>query len=486
MKTILFGAGEMTEKFLCRKEFFQYNIQVVADNDQKKHDLLIHSADRCYRIISPNDILTYDYDIIIVTIANYAYQLDIMTQLIGIGISKDKIYFLRNWRVVKGVRLLDELREGIPLETLLFDVTNITGKDTHTGIQRVVRELYENMLALEAKAYPVQFVNDKWITSREFYCRMEKKKFDHIEYKVTNINNTIFLPDASWENYEMLDSLELYANSVFVIYDLIPILYPETAWKGTKKVFEKWINGIIKKASKCVCISKYVADTFVEYYNAKKIKRNSPLKIYTIHLGFDMAEVQGYVRNELKEFVNREKTFLIVGTVEPRKNQLLLLNSIKKISIESPDEKIQLLILGRDGWSNDEFKNMYATDNEIRKRVLWIKDATDNEVQWAYRNSSALVFPTKVEGFGLPLVEAAHFQLPIICSDIPVFREIAGDNVDYFTVDDVDSLSEALIRWLKADSHPDSSKIKMYTWKECAKEVLDIINDKAEPYAVLE
>ena len=134
---------------------------------------------------------------------------------------------------------------------------------------------------------------------------------------------------------------------------------------------------------------------------------------------------------------------------------------------------------------SESFEEMYLSDNWIHERVLWIKDASDSEVQWAYRNCDALVYPPKAEGFGLPLVEAAHFRMPILCSDIPVFHEVVGDNADYFQVDDVDSLSEALVRWIRSDKHPDSGMVRIHTWKECAAEVLDILNDRTEPYAVL-
>ena len=204
-----------------------------------------------------------------------------------------------------------------------------------------------------------------------------------------------------------------------------------------------------------------------------------------MNIGFDIPKVQENVREKLKNFVYESITFLMVGTVNHRKNHRLLVESLKKACMQVPEKKVQLLILGREGGMSEGFKEMYAADRWIQKRVLWIKDASDSEVQWAYRNCSALVYPPKIEGVGLPLVEAAYFRLPILCSDIPVFHEVVGEHADYFKVDDVDSLSDAIIRWIHADKHPDSGKVKIHTWKECAASVLNILNNRVNPYAVL-
>jgi glycosyltransferase involved in cell wall biosynthesis len=331
----------------------------------------------------------------------------------------------------------------------------------------------------------VQYASNKFITSREFDCRIKNKVFDGLEYKIKSDNAPIFLTDSSWDAQEMFELIRNNKDIYVIIYDLIPILNPDIVFDFQKKHLVEWIHYVLKFSSKCLCISQSVANDLISYYRQIGFVREKPLEIYTIHLGFDIPELNGGVRDDLRNFVGQAMTFLTVGTVEPRKNHLLLLNSVKQVLKKNPERKIQLLILGRDGWLNDDFKRVYESDDMIKDNILWVKDASDDEVQWAYRNCAALVYPTKNEGFGLPLVEAARFSLPIICSDIPIIHEIVGDNADYFTVDDIESLSDALVRWIDSDIHPDSSKVKMYTWKECAMEVVGILNKRAKPYAVL-
>ena len=144
-----------------------------------------------------------------------------------------------------------------------------------------------------------------------------------------------------------------------------------------------------------------------------------------------------------------------------------------------------LLIIGANGWKNDAIRKMLELP-EFRENVLWPRDVSDGELLWAYAHADALIAASLQEGFGLPLVEAAHFGLPLICSDIPVFREVTGGNADFFKAMDADALTKCLIEWMQTDRHPDSRNIRIYSWQESAREVLDILAGKTEPYKVLQ
>ena len=115
-----------------------------------------------------------------------------------------------------------------------------------------------------------------------------------------------------------------------------------------------------------------------------------------------------------------------------------------------------------------------------------MQDASDEEVQWAYRHCSALVAASHDEGFGLPLVEAAHFGLPIICSDIPIFHEVTEEHATFFREGDAADLARVIRMWIDEDVHPDSSLIPTHTWRESAKAILAILHGKVEPYRVVE
>ena len=82
--------------------------------------------------------------------------------------------------------------------------------------------------------------------------------------------------------------------------------------------------------------------------------------------------------------------------------------------------------------------------SQFGRRLLWLDAGSDSELDYAYRHSSALIFASRCEGFGLPLVEAMQYGLPVLASDIPVFREIGGDYPIYIDTRDHRPLYDAI------------------------------------------
>ena len=116
---------------------------------------------------------------------------------------------------------------------------------------------------------------------------------------------------------------------------------------------------------------------------------------------------------------------------------------------------------------------------------MWLDDANDIELAWCYQHACCLIATSKDEGYGLPLVEAAHYGVPIICSDIPVFREVAQGYADYFKVWDSSALADIIKQWLNSNEHPDSKNIKIYSWAEVTKIFMEIVNGEREPYKII-
>ena len=104
-------------------------------------------------------------------------------------------------------------------------------------------------------------------------------------------------------------------------------------------------------------------------------------------------------------------------------------------------------------------REVTAADAVVR---LYLRD---DEVQWAYRHCSALVAASHDEGFGLPLVEAAHFGLPIICSDIPIFHEVTEDYATFFHEGDAADLARTIRAWMDAALQPEASRLQTLTWR---------------------
>jgi glycosyltransferase involved in cell wall biosynthesis len=181
-------------------------------------------------------------------------------------------------------------------------------------------------------------------------------------------------------------------------------------------------------------------------------------------------------------FSKTNDVFLMVGTIEPRKGHSFVLQAFEALW-EEVDTTASLCIIGREGWDVGDFVAGLKCHRELGKRLLFLYSAPDSELRDAYNNSTALIQASEGEGFGLPLIEAAQYGLPIICTDIPVFREIASKHVIYFERGRIESLKKCITDFLvmkENESIPDSSKIPMLTWEQSAENLFAILTDKDE------
>ena len=394
------------------------------------------------------------------------------------------------WRYLKKRNHLPLLlRES---EGLLIDVTNTSESDAGTGIQRVVNNIFSKIYTCRNKRNVIAVRSNfgNLITGNSYIAHFDSL-VDRQEYEVPfQKKDSLFLLDSSWtyarEFSQILDiAKNAEVTSYALVHDLIPIQYPEVCGSQVLiSAFCAWHDMILQKTDVILCNSRTTADLVVQYYEKKQFHRKSPLNLYYFHMGADISGGTQSARKEIEDFVRLGNVFLMVGTLEPRKGHMVVLQAFSKIKKENRKD-IRLLIIGHDGWKNDEIRAKINSP-EYRGRVLWIENASDEELRWAYAHANALIAASKDEGFGLPLVEAAHFSLPIICSDIPVFREVTQGNADYFKVMDAGDLARCVSEWIKADTHPDSGKIRIYTWQEAAQEILNIIDGKVEPYKILE
>ena len=110
---------------------------------------------------------------------------------------------------------------------------------------------------------------------------------------------------------------------------------------------------------------------------------------------------------------------------------------------------------------------------EFGRRLLWLDKASDADLHHCYTHARALVYPSMIEGFGLPLVEAGRYGLPVIASDLPVFHEIGGDHVRYFnlldSIDLADKIEELYREPIKKEKMP------IYSWDDSARSLANLI-----------
>ena len=247
----------------------------------------------------------------------------------------------------------------------------------------------------------------------------------------------------------------------------------------------KRLNRALSVSWRILCYSETVALEIERYYRNQKILRSKPLEIYLFPLGCDISRSSTEKpRKIISDYLDNNPVFLMVGTICAHKGYDVVLEALQKDGIQ---EQIKIIILGQyNNTANEKIKNEIESAMQKTNSVLWISDATDDELSYCYEHASALIQASRIEGYGLPLVEASQHGLPIICSDIPIFREVTCGYANFFKVGDADSLAETIKAWLTTDVHPDSSRIPLHTWNDSAKTLMDIVEERAEPYLILE
>jgi glycosyltransferase involved in cell wall biosynthesis len=221
---------------------------------------------------------------------------------------------------------------------------------------------------------------------------------------------------------DRIDPHRLMTRSIY-IHDIIPLEMPEYQRPGTAKEF---LNYLRELTSVRITIVSNSLDT------DRRIKDLAAQEGWDVQAYHVLQPTLSYhpdigrpIRSHVSEYLlDPRPIFTIVGTIEPRKNHLLLLNLWRQMASQKLPLP-RLCIIGKRGWENGNVFGMLDRCEVIRGSVTEFGDLSDLEVQKLITSSSALLFPSFTEGLGIPLLEAAAFGIHCIVSDIPVFREIA-------------------------------------------------------------
>jgi glycosyltransferase involved in cell wall biosynthesis len=357
---------------------------------------------------------------------------------------------------------------------IFLDVTYSINVKSMTGIPRVVTEIVTHSFPINV--IPVVIIDD------QFYYLSKNNVLTPINLKCGDI---FIHADAGW-NYsnELSHALsEVSRNggiNIVLLYDLIPIQYPQLSNQNHVSAFSSWLNIIFSQSDHILCISKSVADEIVYMLSCINTPTHGLKSIGWSHLGCDFT-VKSTSNSEMKidNFpLFKAPYFLSVGTMEPRKAYSVAIDAMNSLWERGGDASY--VIVGKYGWSQSKIKQTILNHREYGKRLFWFQNASDYELQCLYGNALALVSTSLCEGFGLPLIEAAHHNLSSIVSDIPVYREIGGKSTSYFEVTNSNELADLLIEALTCPKKtPD---LEFLTWKNSVKNMLTMIVDNKFQY----
>jgi glycosyltransferase involved in cell wall biosynthesis/SAM-dependent methyltransferase len=382
-----------------------------------------------------------------------------------------------------------DIRASTGTRKLFVDVSELYFRDAKTGIQRVVKNVINQLQRSEDSRYlvvPVFGASGHGYRYASNYPNTSQYVASQNEQPITFSPGDIFLGlDLSAHLFPEFD-LELdrmkraNVKIYFVVYDLIPLLHPRFAYPGIDTAFVNWIRSLGRYADGLIGISNAVATDVREWLMKREGMRVMPYVDY-FHLGADIEDRESAPQadgkhEELIDALKQRPSFLMVGTLEPRKGHAQTLAAFEYLWRNDVD--VNLVIVGKEGWAVDRLARRLRRHPLLAKRLFWLEGINDSTLTRVYETCSCLVASSEAEGFGLPLIEAAQYGLPIIARDIPVFREVAGDHAFYFEGMDPEALGKAIQDWLllyQNQTHPSAQAMPWMSWEESVNMLKNII-----------
>lgn len=306
------------------------------------------------------------------------------------------------------------------------------------------------------------------------------------KFHITEMNcqagDVLVLLDSSWhaDFFSIAERLKKKGvHIVSVIYDLIPLTHPQFCDDGLVRVFDQWFSWISQTANGFIAISH----TIEQQVRTEVALRLGPGPAATrwfdyFHLGSDLDQADPgiVVRRDVRKMCKQAPVYLMVSTIEPRKNHAYLLDAFERIWAE--DSEACLCFVGKIGWKTEQLIERIRQHPQFQKKLFMFNDLSDRELEHCYTHARSLVFPSYVEGFGLPLVEAMQRGLPAMASDIPVFREIGGDSMVYFDLEQPETLARLIRQFEESGKFPAPRSLadwQWINWQQASQQLIDKI-----------
>ncbi|APO88546.1 glycosyltransferase family 1 protein [Marivivens sp. JLT3646] len=394
----------------------------------------------------------------------------------------------------------DNFPQKYDRKKIYIDIANLEFVDAKTGIQRVVKSLATNLEQVIEPVYDIIFVTSFALERPELNKKSYFKSITFVN-DITNASHDIqdrevispqagdiFISlnlDLEFSN-ETLNCLSRYqaigVHLVGVLYDLIPIKFPEfwSEHPHFAPLFESWVRRVLD-FDRVICISKTVADELDFYSDEVLGGHSSCADINYFHLGADFPNFQksdSISDTTVPKDLLNSGYFMSVGTLEPRKNHALILDAFDALWLA--DTNVAYVIVGKEGWNVSELVGRIESHPELNNRLFWLKNATDDDLDLLYKSAKCVIAGSLAEGFGLPLIEAAQYGVPLIANDIPVFREVAQDFAYYFD-GTPHGLAKSLLEWMSLEEkgqHPRTSDMPWLSWKQSAAQFAQLLDLK--------
>ena len=285
-----------------------------------------------------------------------------------------------------------------------------------------------------------------------------------VEFLLKRSNPDVFLSPTHY--------LPIFAprRCAISILDVSYINFPELFKPSDLNQLTKWTKYSIKKASRIFTISKASKDDIIKEYKIPGYR------VAVTYPGIKEAlssKCSKLNMDEIKKKYGIKKEYILfVGTLQPRKNIIRLIEAFSKLN-----QNMELVIVGKRGWLYEEI--LAAPQKyEVEEKVKFLDSVTDEDLPYFYQNAICFVLPSLYEGFGLPVLEAMKYGCPTVISNVSSLPEAGGEAALYVDPENADDIKkkleliindEELRKELTRKGH---EQVKKFSWEKTARETL--------------
>ncbi|HSW98141.1 MAG TPA: glycosyltransferase family 1 protein [Candidatus Saccharimonadales bacterium] len=265
--------------------------------------------------------------------------------------------------------------------------------------------------------------------------------------------------------------------TVISIMDLSYIHYPQLFTAKDLYQLQNWTAYSVKNATKILTISEASKRDIIKFYSV------SQDKVAVTYLGIKAISMTKTVDiDSLQEKYGISKDYILfVGTLQPRKNIVRLVEAYSKL-LKDPKKIPQLLIVGKKGWLYEEIlaaPKLYG----VEEHVKFLEFVNDDQLHALYKHALFFILPSLYEGFGLPVLEAMSLGCPVITSNVSSLPEAGGDAAFYIDPMNIDEITHAMEKLLADKKLRDAmtekgyQQVKKFSWEKTAKKTLEILQE---------
>lgn len=288
-----------------------------------------------------------------------------------------------------------------------------------TGIQRVVLEIGRRLCGVlpSARLGIFDHSGECFVYDLEHRAAGSRIEINRCDIVVTAGPNW----DFPTHNSRLLALREQEVKLVPLFYDIIPLIMPFSYGPGFPPIYERWLGEMLANSDISLAISENTRNDLIKYANQRRLRIPS---IYPIRLGDNITVSDEEPSTYIHEIVSRPY-ILSVGTLEYRKNHVLLLNAYRYMIDAQGYRPPPLIIVGKKGWLDHDIVYQAETDPRLNGLVSILQYATDADLCFLYQNAMFTVYPSFYEGWGLPVTESLCFGKPCVASGTSSMLEIA-------------------------------------------------------------